>query len=330
MMSGQSMRIFVAEDSPIYTDLLRQLLVEWGYDVLTCADGKEALDILTDDDAPNLAVLDWMLPSMDGVEVCKALRAQQRGRYTYIVLLTAKDSVQAIVEGLDAGADDYVVKPFDANELKVRLRAGRRILDLQTELTAARDRMRFQAMHDALTGLYNRGAILDTLYHELARSCRSNIPLSVVLCDLDHFKQVNDTHGHLAGDEVLREAALRLRRVLRPYDSVGRYGGEELVAVLPDCDVEQGALIAERARRELGDKPVLAVGTSIALTASFGVATAAGARSSAALTPAPDNLLSAADDALYRAKARGRNCVESAGLVDITSAVDPESSPGSS
>jgi diguanylate cyclase (GGDEF)-like protein len=241
------------------------------------------------------------MPGMDGVEICRRIRSAGREPYIYILLLTARNESQDLIEGMDAGADDYLTKPFNAHELRVRIRAGRRILDLQEELLQAREALREQATHDALTGLLNRAAILAKLDDELARSARDGRPVSVLMMDLDRFKAVNDTHGHLAGDAVLREAASRLKSAARRYDSVGRYGGEEFLVVLPGCDAAAAAAQAERLREVMAGTPFRADSRPFAITCSIGLACTSDC--------APEFLVRDADDALYQAKGQGRNCV---------------------
>ncbi len=206
---GRNMRVLAAEDNPVFQSMLRSMLTKWGYDPLIARDGAEAWCALDGEGAPRLAILDWMMPGMDGVEICRRVRATGREPYIYILLLTARTESQDLVEGMEAGADDYLTKPFAAHELRVRLRAGRRILDLQSELVAAREALRIQATHDNLTGIANRGAILDSLRTELSRASRDRKPIAVLMADVDRFKQINDTRGHQAGDEVLREVAHR-------------------------------------------------------------------------------------------------------------------------
>src|SRR5690606_23892049 len=209
--------------------------------------------------------------------------------------------------GMDAGADDYLIKPFDAHELKVRLRAGMRILDLQRELIVARDALRLQATRDPLTGLLNRRAIVDALESELVRSRRESTVLGVALADLDHFKQINDTHGHSAGDAVLLEATRRMRASIRPYDEIGRYGGEEFLIVAPGCDLRCVGLVAERVRTALVASSMSVSGEPLVVTCSLGVP-------STEEHPGRDVdwLIRAADAALYRAKHAGRNLVAEA------------------
>jgi diguanylate cyclase (GGDEF)-like protein len=274
--------------------------------------GKEALDILAKDDPPPMAVLDWVMPELTGPEVCRRVRETLREPYTYILLLTSKNTKGETVEGLEAGADDYIVKPFDQHELQVRLRAGQRIIDLQLNLLQAREELRERASKDLLTMLPNRSAIAHTLENEISRCHRDRRTVGIILLDLDHFKKVNDTMGHFAGDAVLRETALRLRSNMRPYDQVGRYGGEEFLVVLPNCDLEQAANQAERMRLRLHATGMLVDGRELQVSASFGVTISDGSERS------PDVFVRVADEALYRAKANGRNRIWSLTLDQST------------
>jgi diguanylate cyclase (GGDEF)-like protein len=301
------MRILIAEDDLVSRRVLEGFLNKWGYDVVAVTDGEEAWNALQEEDAPQMAILDWMMPRVDGVEVCRRLRQRGPEPYVYALLLTAKGQKQDVVEGMEAGADDYLTKPFDPGELQARLRAGRRILALQGALVSARDALKFQATHDPLTGLWNRLASAEALRRELSRSVRRKEPISVIMADLDHFKSVNDTYGHLSGDAALREAAHRLRSSVRAYDTVGRYGGEEFVLVLPECDAQGALHQAERIRGKFEREPFDLPDARIPVTLSLG---AASVEAKDGLEP--DALIWAADQALYRAKARGRNCVEPA------------------
>ncbi len=306
------MRILIAEDDPVSRRLLETFLVKWGYDVVVAGDGAQAWKVLQREDAPKLVVLDWMMPGMDGVQVCCEVRNRADRPYVYIILLTAKGHKEDIIEGIEAGADDYLTKPFDAHELRARLRAGRRILDLQEELVSAREALRVQATHDPLTGLWNRGAILDILRRELGRAQREGVPLGVVMADLDHFKRINDTHGHLAGDAVLQEATRRMRASVRPYDAIGRYGGEEFLIVVPACDAVSALHQAERLRASISGAPMKISQGLMPVTLSLGVAASGVAKDADA-----DLLLRAADAALYRAKNAGRNRVELATPAEV-------------
>ena len=305
------MRILVAEDNPVFRGMLHNLLAKWGYEVVPAADGVEAWDTLQAPDAPRLALLDWMMPGLDGVEVCRRIRATTREHYVYVLLLTAKTDQEDLVAGMDAGADDYLTKPFNTHELRVRLRAGRRILDLQQELLLAKDALCDQASHDGLTGLWNRNSILEILQKEIARATRESSALSVLMADLDNFKQINDTFGHLAGDAVLRESALRMSGQIRSYDAIGRYGGEEFLIVLPGCDREGGIAQAVRLRECIANLPFDTPSAMIHVTCSLGVCcTQAGDELQI------DALIRAADEALYHAKHLGRDRVEPVSLFE--------------
>jgi len=297
-------KVLAAEDNPVFRSMLVNMVTKWGYEPVVARDGTEAWEALQQPDAPQLAILDWMMPGLNGVDICRGVRAAGREPYVYILLLTARTDSQDLVEGMEAGADDYLTKPFQAHELRVRLRAGRRILELQHQLLAAREALREQATHDGLTGLLNRSAILATLDKEIARAARDARPLSLLMVDLDRFKQINDTYGHAAGDHVLAEAAHRLRDSVRAYDSVGRYGGEEFVIVLPGCDDKSALAQAERVRQTF-DASLFVAGTlSVQVTCSIGVS----CRTHPAECDA-HSLLREADLGLYAAKDLGRNRV---------------------
>lgn len=296
------MRLLFAEDDRVSRRRLATVLRKWGYEVIEARDGNEAWGVLHAAEAPQLAILDWMMPGIDGSEVCRRLRQLRREPYIYVLLLTAKAQKEDVVAGLEAGADDYLTKPVDIRELQVRLRAGRRILELQKKLIVAREELRMQATRDALTGLWNRAAIFDLLRRETARAQRGGAPLSIAMADVDHFKRVNDLYGHLVGDVVLQEIARRVQAALRPYDEVGRYGGEELLLIFPQCNAQQAVQAAERLRRCVAATPIVTPEGKIVVTLSIGVASCG--RSADAQV-----LLHAADDALYRAKQQGRNCV---------------------
>jgi len=301
------MKILIAEDEPAFRHLLEEILVKWGYEVIVARDGNEAYQILLSDDAPKLAILDWKMPGMEGVEICRNIRGYEKDFYTYIILLTSQQRDEDLVTGMEAGADDYIIKPFKHNELKVRIRAGRRIIELQYELLAAREILYAKATHDSLTGLLNHEEILDILDKELARSGRDGVCASVIMADIDHFKKINDTYGHLAGDAVLRITAEKMHSMERSYDSIGRYGGEEFLIVLPECCLECAVAFAERLRSCVSRDSMDTSEGLIAVTISLGVA-ASGKEGS----QDGHSLVKAADAALYKAKENGRNRVEAA------------------
>ncbi len=300
------MKVLVADDDPVSRFLVEGALARCGFEAVLVNDGMEAVEVLRREDAPRLAILDWMMPGKDGPQVCRQVRSWRDHPYTYIVLLTAKTRKEDLVKGFEAGVDDFLTKPFDAQELIFRLRSGGRILELQEKLQA-------QATHDSLTGLWNRAAILDFLRRELVRGERQGFPVGLVMADIDHFKMINDTHGHLVGDEVLREVAGRVRSGIRAYDGVGRFGGEEFLIVFPECNVEASAKLAERLRARVGDEPIETSEVTLTVTVSLGVAPAEVARVSDF-----DPLLRAADAALYRAKSGGRNRVEQGAASELS------------
>ncbi|HTV55450.1 MAG TPA: diguanylate cyclase [Terriglobia bacterium] len=296
------MRILIAEDDPVSRRVLQAHLTKWGYEVVVTNDGVEAWSVLQKDDPPPLAILDWMMPSMDGPEVIGKLRQRRDGSYIYVLLLTAKSQKEDIVAGLEAGADDYLVKPFDAHELRARIRTGKRILDLQNQLITVQAALREEATHDPLTKAWNHAGILEILQREYARAQRVQGSVGVVMADLDHFKPINDTYGHLAGDEVLRELTRRMIGSVRAYDAIGRYGGEEFVIVFPDCGADSAFQRAEQLQRDVTRKPIETNSALITVTASLGVAASDQGR-----CEDYEALLRAADAALYRSKAEGRN-----------------------
>jgi diguanylate cyclase (GGDEF)-like protein len=297
-----SNEILVAEDDPMFRKILKTWLEDWGYRVTLAEDGVTAWNILQQERLPELLILDWVMPGIDGHELCRRIRAKPTATYPYILLVTAKDESADLVAGLDAGADDYLTKPLDRSELRARLKVGRRILSLQHGLIQAREDLRFQATHDVLTGMWNRGALLQLLQGEIERASRTQSPTGLLMLDLDHFKRINDTWGHLAGDAVLREIASRVHQVVRSYDFVGRYGGEEFLVVLPGCDRDQALQSAERIRAAIGERSIPAGSSEIAVTVSIGATTLTSEH------PSGNEVLAIADAALYQAKHAGRNC----------------------
>ncbi len=297
------MRVLLAEDELVSSRKLSAMVRSWGYEPVLVNDGSAAWQVLQQPDTPRLAVLDWMMPGLDGPDLCRLLRKREEP-YVYVLLLTSRDGKEDILLGLDAGADDYVTKPYSPLELRHRLNAGRRIIELQERIEAQKEEIRALARRDALTALLNRGAIFEIFSNELARARRERKPLSLIIADVDHFKRVNDLRGHLAGDVVLREIARRLGEQVRPYDALGRYGGEEFLVVLPGCAAEEALEVAERLRERVGDEAISCEGGPISVTVSLGVAS-----EDRVLSDAPEPLIAAADGALYDAKRSGRNRV---------------------
>jgi diguanylate cyclase (GGDEF)-like protein len=318
------MKILIADDETISRRLLGKILQRAGYDVLAVENGRLAAEQLCRPDGPRLALLDWMMPGLDGPGVCSVVRGDRKLSYVYMILLTSKESKQDIVQGLQSGADDYLIKPCDAEELKARLRCGLRILQLEDQLVEAREDMRFRATHDSLTCLFNRGVILDLLARELSRTQREQGCTTIFLGDVDHFKNINDTRGHAVGDEVLKEIARRLLSSVRSYDFVGRHGGEEFLIVLNNCPASFAFHRAEQIRKAIGDRPVQTTRGPVDVTLSLGIL------SSSDWGNRPvEELLNEADTALYAAKASGRNCCKIAkpgALKLISPPAEPEPS----
>jgi diguanylate cyclase (GGDEF)-like protein len=314
------MKVLIAEDDPVSRRMLEAFLVKWGYEVMVATQGEEAWGVLQGNDPPKLAVLDWMMPGKDGLELCRGVRQRKGRAYIYILLLTARGHKENIVEGLEAGADDYVTKPFDPYELRARLRAGRRIIELQEQLLSAREALRDQASRDPLTDLWNHKTILGILRKEVARASRTQSALAVAMIDLDRFKAINDTYGHQAGDAVLRETARRLRGAMRTYDSLGRYGGDEFLAVFPGCDPTGAARFAESFRARIDRKAIDTPEGLIPVALTLGVAALANL-----LNVRPESLVRVADAALYRAKIEGRNRVALATPEDIAGELSKQS-----
>ena len=297
------MKILVADDDRLSRRLLEHTLSQWGHQVVAAADGEEAWRHCRQG-AVRMVISDWQMPGMDGLELTRRLR-ERGGPYTYLILLTGEEGREEFLTAMEAGVDDYLTKPVDLDELRARLAVGKRVLDLQEELRRALAVSEKLATTDALTGLLNRRTILERGDEAYAQALRQGYPMSVIMADIDHFKRVNDRHGHPVGDRVLAAEAGALHGGLRRYDLLGRYGGEEFLAILPGCAAGEVAAVAERMRKAVEGREVELDGGSIWVTASFG-----------AVSSGPDdlphiaNLIQLADDALYRAKERGRNRVE--------------------
>jgi len=296
------MRVLIADDSRVSRRLLRRHLESWGYEVAEHTDGASALAALGEPDAPALAILDWEMPEMNGIEVVRRLRDDGQDRHTLVYLLTSRASPEDVLEGLAAGVDDYLIKPVDPAELRFRLRNGVRLVELHQRLLEAQETLRTQAMTDPLTAVWNRRAFEDVARREISRSKRTGRSVAVLMIDLDHFKQINDRFGHTAGDAVLVETARRMDEVLRDGDVLGRFGGEEFAVLLPECGPAGAYVAGERVRRAVARDPVVHEGIEIPVTASIGVSSARGGRAPLA------TLVDRADRALYRAKGSGRNC----------------------
>jgi two-component system cell cycle response regulator len=303
-------RILVVDDHEDNIEVLRLRLESWGYVTDAVKDGAAALRVV-EQTPPDLILLDVMMPEVSGIEVARRVKANRSLPFIPIIMQTALDSTEAKVEGLEAGADDYITKPIDFAELKARLRSMLRIKRLQEaleererELLEVNERLRHMSQTDGLTGLDNRRHLNDRLEEMFQHAQRLAEPFSCVMCDLDHFKSVNDTYGHQAGDEVLKQLSAILKEEAREIDRVGRYGGEEFMVLLPGTVLDAAVTFAERVRKRIEGHTFSFPGGSLSRTASFGVSGWPHPKIKAC-----DSLVRAADDALYVAKEMGRNRV---------------------
>ncbi len=295
-------RIVIADDDPVQRWLLRNSLTKAGYDVLEATNGRDAWHIIQHEGV-QVVITNWMMPEMDGPALVRQIRDANLDNYVYVIMLTARDTKLDIVDGLQSGADDYLTKPFDFHELQARVAISKRILKLEANLREARDHERMLARHDSLTGLLNRRAIYEHAETELARAVGDSLPLSLILLDIDFFKEVNDQYGHLIGDQMLYLVAATIAHNRRPTDWAGRWGGEEFLLVLPNTTIAEAASVAERLRSSIASARLpLSDGRWLYRTTSLGVA-----GSPANVFLPLDILLQQADKALYRAKEEGRN-----------------------
>jgi diguanylate cyclase (GGDEF)-like protein len=315
-----ALRILAVDDDPMSLKLLERTLRKAGHQVATARDGREALQIAIETN-PQVVLADWMMPELNGLELCRALRRIETGQDMYFLLLTGRDDEDRVVEAFDAGVDDYVAKPFNARMLMARLKGGQRVIELKAKVEADRRTMmqqvaelgsmtrklRTASFTDALTELPNRRYVMKRLEQDWEASGRTNRPLSLIMIDIDHFKRVNDAHGHDVGDTVLRETANVLRASVRQGEEVARLGGEEFLVVCPNASAAQARVCAERIRLAIERNVILAGGFNRNVTVSLGVAERKPEMAK------HDALLKAADEAVYSAKNKGRNQVCSAG-----------------
>jgi diguanylate cyclase (GGDEF)-like protein len=296
-----SMRILIAEDDFTSRTILAAVLKKQGHEVMAMVNGAEAWDAMQQSGAPKLAILDWVMPEIDGIEVCRRVRTMETDEQPYIIMLTSRGEKADIIAGLEAGANDYLAKPCDVGELRARIEVGRRMIEMQAALVKSREALAHQAAHDPLTGILNRRAILDSLANELSRASRNGTTVSIGMCDLDCFKQINDRYGHQVGDEVLCGFTRIIQDTLRKYDLIGRYGGEEFLVISPEVGEPARQAVYERLCERVADGTILTGAGDISITVSIGVSSGTGADT-------VDALLNEADTALYEAKTKGRNC----------------------
>jgi diguanylate cyclase (GGDEF)-like protein len=299
--NGKAIKVLIAEDNAVSAKILQKNILDWGYEVVTAKDGKEAWSALNNEEI-KLVVLDWMMPEINGIQLCRKIRENDHTReekgYTYIILLTARDEQKDLIKGFSAGADDYITKPFQHLELKARLKTGKRIIDLQRQLQE-------QASRDGLTGLWNRKRMFRILDKEINRSQRDNLPLAIIMIDIDRFKAINDTHGHQVGDIVLQKISSILKKSVRNYDEICRYGGDELLIILPNCNFAQAESIAERLRKKVSKHRISSDTVSLTISLSLGGVST----ENFATDLTSEAFIMAADAALLEAKNKGRNCV---------------------
>jgi diguanylate cyclase (GGDEF)-like protein len=299
------MKVLIADDCTATLEILSKSLREWGYEPTLVTDGKEALRLLRSPQGPRLAILDWSMPLLEGTTVCREIRNRQEEQinYTYLIVLTARDGAESTIEALESGADDFLSKPFNVKELEQRVRAGKRIVELQDRLLRTNRRLAVVATHDQLTGALNRSATMQRLSEEIERSVRNNRHVSFLTLDVDRFAVVNEWFGYQAGDDILRQIADRFKGALHSYDSVGRVGGEEFSVVLPEIDLGHAVAVAERLRGSIQNQSFIVDGETIELTVSVGVASTS--------TAGYDrrSLVGGAERALQEAQASGQNCM---------------------
>ena len=297
------MRILVVDDEPLSRQVLQAAVEQLGHQWTAAENGQAAWQCFNQD-RPDVLITDLLMPEVDGLELCRRVRADTRAGYTYIILVTVLGERQDIVRGMDAGADDYLIKPVQLFDLQARLIAAQRVTALHAELDRHRAELAHLARHDPLTGLGNRRSLQEDLELLHARSQRYRRGFALAMCDIDRFKAYNDTHGHQAGDQALRAVAATIAQELRGSDNVYRYGGEEFLLVLPEQNLDTALVAVERVRSAVERLaiPQPAVGPGGILTLSAGIA----AFGPGAATTA-EELLQQADAALYRAKSAGRN-----------------------
>jgi len=298
-------RVLLVDDEPTQRLITARLLKRAGFQVDTAENGKEALARFAENSYP-LLITDWEMPEMDGVALCRAVRSANLDGYVYTILLTSRDAIEHLVAGLQAGADDYLTKPVLEPELLARLNTGKRIVNLERSLRAANEENRRLSITDPLTGAFNRRYLMEKLPSEVERSVRYAHNLSLLMCDVDHFKRINDNHGHQVGDEVLKRVVEIIKGKVRSTDWVARYGGEEFVIVLPETPYANALKVAETLRAALVQTPIVCNDQTLLVTASFGVT---GWDAAVPTLDIVDAMVARCDACVYESKAAGRDRV---------------------
>ncbi|HEX7190817.1 MAG TPA: diguanylate cyclase [Thermoanaerobaculia bacterium] len=310
--------IAIVDDDAAIRRLLKFYMLRAGYETIECTTGEEARQMLAT--SPwDLAILDRRLPDLDGVVLAHELKSNRNLRARYVIMLTGEDDQEAKVEGLELGADDYITKPFQYPELLARIRAGRRIVELQKELIDANKRLELLSITDGLTRLYNHRYFQDELARAFEESVRYDRPLSLAIIDIDFFKKVNDTYGHAVGDEVLKAVSNVFRESVRATDLVARYGGEEFAVMMPETELADGMTFAEKIRSIVESTTAQTQAGPLQVTVSIGVSAAPRTKVRTA-----KELVIHADKALYRAKKNGRNRVEAEKRRDVNRVTQPD------
>ncbi len=301
----KNLDILLVEDSQTQALKLKLMLENNGYQVSVAPNGQEGMHMLMNNPVSTV-ITDWMMPEMDGRELCQAIRQHDFDNYVYILLLTAKDAKGDIIKGLEAGADDYLIKPVDDAELIARLTTANRIISLESSLKQRNQEIALLSITDPLTKVFNRGYLNENLPKALKRAERYQLPLSVLIADIDHFKKVNDQYGHQAGDRVLKTFVDGISGTLRrDLDWIARYGGEEFIIVLPETDLAGAQAAAEKFRSAVAAGETETKQGMVRITASFGIASVAETSDIARVSV--DTLINTADRCLYQAKQAGRN-----------------------